>query len=638
MIDTEYKLDLSDIEIDDDVNFSVIEAMLRALEPDPQMTVNEWADGNRSLPPSNAEPGPFRTSRTPYIFEIGNKLSANSPAQKIIWKKSSQVAATELGNSWVGYTLDADPANFLYIMPTDAMMKSTSKNRIQKMIDTTESLQKKIKSSRTRDSGNTMLEKESEGGLLKMVGANSPVGLASFAAKKVYGDEVDRYPEDVGGEGDAIGLAETRTSTYGETRKIFLTSTPTLEGKSIIDAEFRKTGQRHYHVPCPECGCTQKLKPENLIWEKGKYDNVKYQCEHCDAMIEERHKTKMLDNGQWVPDFPEKEDGFTFGYFINALYSPLGWYSWKRWAQEYDEALENPLKMIVFVNTKMGECYSVEGISPAWESLYNKRETYKLNIPNKNVVFLTAGVDIQKDRIELEIVGWGKGKESWSVDYRVLVGNTDSVGNEVWAMLDSVIEETWTREDGALLSLRMVAVDSGDNTSVVYDYCKKWPTSKVIPVKGRANQALLVSQAKQSNVVKAGKTVNQAKVWNVGVSMIKTELYGWLNLQIIDDKPTPKGYCHFPMYDEHHFKSLTAEKLELKTNKKGYSAYEWTVSYKRNERLDCRVYARAASFILGIDRLTDEDWDRLLIETQDLIPENTQPEKPKSKRKGSGYW
>lgn len=621
------------------VEYDLIGGWLRGLMPDPVMTVSEWADTFRKLPETNAEPGQFKTSRTPYVKEIIDKLSVTDKAQKIIWKKSSQVAATESGNNWLGYTIHIAPAAMLYIMPTDTQMKLTSKTRIQKMIDATPALREKIKSSRARDSGNTMMTKEFPGGFVNMTGANSPVGLSSLPVQKVYCDEADRYPADVGGEGDVISLAETRTSTFGDRRKMFISSTPTKKGESIIDKEFEKTGQRYYHVPCPHCGAYQDLKFEQLRWTKGDYANTIYQCEHCNQHIKERFKTQMLANGIWIPKFPEREDGITFGYHINALASPYGWYSWAKMAQEYDEAVDDLPKYIAWVNTKKGECYETEGDSPAWESIYNKREDYKLNTPNDQVVFITAGVDIQKDRIEVEIVGWGKGKQSWSIDYRVLLGNTESESNPVWDELEKIVNEFWIREDGAILPLHLMAVDSGNNTSVVYAWCRKFPISKVIPIKGGPpGMAVMVSQPKAVDTARSGKKVEGVKVWMVGVSIIKTELYGWLKLQHLDDQDYPKGYCHFPMYDETHFKSLTAEKVEYVKNKKGYTVLAWKKHYERNERLDCRVYARAAANVLQIDRLSDEAWDKLWIDTKDLIPENNKGSSKVGKKKPSNFW
>ncbi|MBO9674426.1 MAG: phage terminase large subunit family protein [Sphingobacteriaceae bacterium] len=623
----------------EDVDYSLIGGLLRGIKPDPILKVPEWAEQRRRLPETSAEPGPFRNSRTPYLVEIGNKLSATDKSQKIIFKKSSQVGATELGNNWCGYTIDVSQCGMLYIMPTAELMKITSKTRIQPMIDATPSLKEKIPPSRSKEGGNTMMTKEFPGGFLHMIGANSPVGLSSIAVRRVYGDETDRYPGNVGEEGDVISLAETRTISFGDSKKIFLTSTPTLKGKSIIDNEFESTGQRYYHVPCPHCGTLIVLKFDQLRYEVGKFDQVYYECQECRDHITERHKTKMLQHGEWIPLFPEKEDGITFGYHINALYSPVGWYGWSQMAREYEKAQTDLAKKITFVNTKLGEVYEAEGDSPEWETIYNKRENYKLNTPNAKVCLITAGVDIQKDRIEVEIVGWGKGKECWSLDYRVLIGNTETASSPVWEALGRIVSENFVREDGALIPLSRMAVDSGYNTSIVYTFSRKYP-GKVIPTKGQDEQILMVSPPRSVDTSKSGKKINGVKVWNVGTSMIKTEIYGVLKLQKTDDEPYPIGYCHFPQYDQHYFKGLTSEKMALVTNKKGAKVYSWIKEFERNEPLDCRVYARAAAYVEGMDRWTDEKWDQLLVDSLDLIPSSPAAETKKNKKNnaGSDYW
>lgn len=613
----------------------LIEGLLRGLKPDPLLKVSEWADQFRILPDFSANPGPFRISKTPYMKEPMDKLSVSDPAQTVVFKKCSQIAGTETGNNWLGYIIDIAPSAMLYIMPTDTMMKLTSKTRIQPMINETPALQKKIKPARSRDSGNTIMTKEFEGGFVNMVGANSPNGLSSLPVRYVYFDETDRYPSNVKGEGDVISLGETRTSTFGARKKIFKTSTPTIKGESIIDKAYTLTGQRQYHVPCPHCSAMQVLKFEQLRWEPGKYEVVTYECEHCKDQIQERHKTRMLENGSWVALFPEKEDGTTYGYHINALYSPYGWYSWAQMAKDYDEALTDLFKMIAFTNTKLGECYETAGDAPKWENIRNKAKAYPVNQPCDQVVYLTAGVDIQKDRIELEIVGWGKGKQSWSIDYRVLMGNTSTEDAEVWNKLAAVLDESWERTDGAVLQLKMMAVDSGYNASMVYSFCRKH-TGKAIATKGQDKQSIMVTTPRAVDTARSGKKIEGAKVWNVAVSSIKSELYGWLELEINEDKTYPAGYCHFPQYDDYYFRGLTAEKLGRETNKKGHSVYGWIKHYERNEPLDCRVYARAAAFVIGIDRLKDEQWDVLLADAIDLIPVS-KPVPVKKKRK-SDFW
>lgn len=618
--------------VDADIDFTVISGFLRGIKPDPIMTVSEWAESFRELPPGTAEPGKFRVDRTPYMRDIMDKLSVTDPVQKIVFKKSSQVGATETGNNWLGYVIDIAPSPMLYIMPTDAMVKSTSKKRIQPMIENTARLQTKIKPNKAKDSGNTILEKFFEGGSVSMVGANSPVGLASAAIRYVYLDEVDRYPMDVSGEGSAINLAETRTITYGARKKIFITSTPTRKGQSAIDAEFEKTGQRFFHVPCPHCGAMQTLKFEQLKYEQGKYEETKYECEHCRQLIHERFKPQMFLSGQWIAKFPEKEDGNTMGYFINALYSPYGWYSWAQMAREYEESAGDIPKRITWINTKKGECYEHEGDSPQWEIVYAQRQTYNRNTCKANVAFITAGVDVQADRFEVEIVGWMKGKQSQSIDYRVIMGDTSQESS--WQALATLLNETFIREDGAQMQIAMMAVDSGYNTSHVYDFCiKQAATGRVIPIKGDDNMSMIFAAPKPVQYTRQGQKIGTVKVFKFGVSMIKSELYGWLK-QIAKNNIYPPGYCFFPQYDEIYFRGLTAEKLESTTNKKGFTVLQWVKHYKRNEPLDCRVYARGAAAVYGIDLLQDEHWEKLVMSAGPVQKQTA----PKKKKRDDSIW
>lgn len=617
----------------ENIDFSVLSSLFKGMKPDPVLTVSEWSDRKRILSASSAEPGPFRTSRTPYNKEIMDRLSATDPAQFIIYKKSSQVGATELGNNWVGYTIDVDPSPMLYLMPTDALMKKTSKTRLQPMIDTTPDLKEKVKPSRSRDSGNTILEKSYPGGPLTMVGGNSPVGLSSVAVKKVYGDEIDRLPLDVGGEGSAVDLATTRTITFGSRKKILLTSTPTRKGQSIIDTEYEKTCQCEYHLPCPHCGAMQVLKFTQLRYDKKNYASTTYECEHCHKQIAERFKPQMLSSGVWIPKFSDRVDGITWGYFINALYSPLGWYSWAQMAKDYEDSEGDIPKRITFVNTKLGECYETEGDSPQWELLYAQRENYKTGTCKLQVAFITAGVDVQADRIEVEIVGWMKGKKSQSIDYRVITGDTSF--DTTWDKLELLLSETFLRTDGMQMQINIMAVDTGYNTSHVYDFCNRSACAgRVVPVKGSDSISVLFRAPQPVQYSRQGKAVNSIKVFSVGVSLIKSELYGWLKQVKNDDGTYPNGYCHFPEYNSEYFKGITAEKLEMKTNAKNFNVFTWVKKYKRNEPLDCRVYARAAAAIYNMDLFNDEYWDKM----QSLASSVQQKEEKKKEKQKSNFW
>lgn len=592
------------------VDINVVAGYFDGIRPEPRLTVREWADTYRRLPDTSARPGKFDTAVTPYLREVMERLSVHDPAQKVIVKKSSQVGFTECGNNWLGYVIDVAPSGFLYVMPTDSMMKDTSKNRIQKMIESTPSLADKVLVSKSRDKGNTLLYKEFAGGFVKMVGANSPVGLSSTAVRYVYMDEIDRYPLSVSGEGSALGLAETRTITFGARKKLFLTSTPTLKGISAIDAEFETTGQRFYHVPCPFCQFFQPLVIDQLRYEAGIYSHVTYECVECKKQIDERFKTRMLNAGLWVARHPEREqDGTVYGYFINSLYSPNGWYSWAQLVRERDESLNDIPKKIVFTNTKLGECYdSNAGDKPDWEALHDRAEQYQPNKPFASVIFITAGVDVQADRLEIEVVGWMEGKGSQSIDYRVIEGDTSNPG--VWSELSKLFAETWTREgDSQVLPLRLMGLDTGYNTEKAYEFTQAHGISKVIPLKGRDRQETYVSTPRAVDIVKAGKKIGKVKVWNAGVSLIKSEVYGLLKLKI--NKETgeiPAGYCHFPDRSPAYFRGLTAEEIVMSKDKRGYDVITWVKKYKRNEPLDCRVYARAAAYIVGMDRWAPERW------------------------------
>lgn len=621
-----------------------IKGFIDGLRPEPRLTVSQWADRYRVLSTiSTAEPGAWRTSRTPYLREIMDKLSVGDPTQEIIVMKGAQVGLTEAGNNWIGYTIDVSPCPFLAVQPTKDMAERNSKIRIQPMIETAPTLAEKIKPARSRDSGNTIFKKEFPGGILVMTGANSASGLRSMPARNVFLDEVDAYPLDLDGEGSPIDLAKARTRTFPK-KKVFIISTPTVEGQSIIAAQFLETDQRYYFVPCPFCGGMQVLRFEQLRYQPGRYDNVTCECEHCGEQIQERFKTKMLADGQWIATEPENAHYHKAGYHISSMYSPYGWYSWANAVEDYEKCKTDIPKLKTFVNTVLGETWKEEGDAPDWELVYNRRESYAQNTVHKDVAFLTAGVDIQKDRIELEIVGWTKGKQSWSIDYRVLSGNTSGENAPVWQQLAEVLNETWEREDGALLSLRMMAVDSGYNTSEVYAFCRKYDPSRVIPTKGQEAQSIMVSTPRAVDISRKGKAINSIKVRHVGISIIKSELYGWLRLQRNEDGSFPPGYCHFPQYDAYYFKGLTAEKLELK-KVRGFDRYMWVKKYERNEPLDCRVYARAAAYMMGMDNWKEEHWRKILLNVPNtklrakttIADPGSYPAK-KRRKKRSSFW
>lgn len=274
-------------------------AWREGLTPDPLLTVSEWSDRHRMLSSkASAEPGRWRTSRTPYLKAIMDCLSPTSPVERVVFMKAAQLGATEMGSNWIGYVIHHAPGPMMAVWPTVEMAKRNSKQRIDPLIEESSALAELIAPARSRDSGNTILAKEFRGGVLVMTGANSAVGLRSMPVRYLFLDEVDGYPLDVEGEGDAISLAEARTRTFAR-RKIFIVSTPTISGASAIEREYEASDQRRYFVPCPHCSHRQWLRFEQLRWDKGQPETAAYICESCDTAIAEHHKTWMLEHGEW---------------------------------------------------------------------------------------------------------------------------------------------------------------------------------------------------------------------------------------------------------------------------------------------------------------------------------------------------
>lgn len=581
---------------------------------DEKLTVSQWADRHRYLSPkASAEPGPWRTSRVPYAQGIMDSLSSNHSAHKIIFMKGAQIAGTEIGNNFVGYVIDQAPGPMIGVLPNERMAERNSKTRIQPLIEESERLRKKVRSPRSRDSGNTVMTKEFPGGVLALVGANAPSNLRMMPCRYAFLDEVDGYPGDVGGEGDPVELVVTRTRTFPK-RKIFMCSTPTIKGSSRIETEFLNSNQQRYYVPCPHCEYLQTLKFANIKYEKDDPETAHLVCEECGCIIEEHEKTWMLENGQWIAENPDA-DPKVVGFHLNSLYSPVGWFSWSDAVTMWELAQRDIDKLKVFINTVLAETWEERGDAPDWELLYRRRENYTIGTVPAGGLFLTAGVDVQKDRLEVEVVAWGRNKISWAVDSIVIPGDTST--DIPWQQLDEIVNSTYPHENGYDLPIQRTAVDSGYRTQKVYAYCRKHAaTLRAIAVKGSDTLNVAIGSPRPMEVTIEGKRYPRGvKLWPVGVSVLKTEFYGYLAQEkpLNPQDPYPHGYCHFPEFDEAYFKQITAEHLISRKDKKGKTVREWHLKKDRdrNEKLDCRNYARAAAASLGYDRMSDATLNRL---------------------------
>lgn len=634
--------------------------------PDPLMTVSEWADQRRILSPkASSEHGPWRTSRTPYLRKPMDDLSITSIVNEVVMVFGSQLGKSESLNNWVGYTMDVAPGPTLFVQPTIELAKRYSKMRIAPMIEATPSLRSKVRTPRERDSGNTVLLKEYPGGLTILGGANAASGLASMPIRFLAGDEIDRWPLSVDEEGSPIGIVTARTRTFGSTKKHAWTSTPTVYGRSAIWGKWEDSNQQVLKLPCPHCGHRQMIE-----WERIRYDRKDPMlptalsrppvliCEECGTGIEEDTKAWWYDPAVWQDDWWEalNPESKIHGYHLNSFYSPLGWFSWTEAVTEYEKKKDSPLELQTWMNTVCALCWMEEGEAPSWENLYRRRERYALGIVPSGGMILTAGCDVQGNRLEVEIVAWGPDLRSWSVEYLILEGNTSTIQTDPnvpcpWRELSKLLHKEWPCESGGTLPLTRLAVDSGDQTQTVYAWVRSQRDSRVMATKGMDTTTTIVGLPKPQDVTIRGKMIKGGvKVWPLGSSVGKRELYGWLRIEEdFSDENPPRGWCHFPEYPEEYFKGLTAEQLVCKTVK-GFPKWTWEKTRTRNEPLDCRVMARAALSSIGADRWSADQWkerterigQRFKQKLQDMrdnpVEQNSESASPQPRRRRSSGW
>lgn len=579
----------------------LFEECFQHLAPRPELSISEWADTYRYLSSeTSSRPGRWRTSFAPFQCEIMD-VALDPAVERIVVRKPSQVGISECANNICGYYMHWEPSSILFLQPTEALAEEYSIDRIAPMIRATPELNRLIAKSRAQNSlaSNKILHKRFPGGRLIFAGANSPAQLASRSVRVLIGDERDRMRPTT--EGDAFAIAEERTGNFWN-RKIIEFSSPTHKGASNIDKAFEKSDKRYFYLPCPYCGTEQILLWKYLEWESkdGEHypQTAKYRCIQCEKLIPERHKPKMLRAGKWIAHAKFKGCA---GFHLNALYAPWRNRRWEKLVEKYLVAKRNEAEMQVWVNTTLAESYRPSADTPEWQRLYERREDYVPGTFPDGACFLTAGVDVQHDRLHMEVVAWGPDLESWSVNYIVISGDTadESSEDSPWEKLTEEIRRSY---DGVYV--KMVAIDSGDQSQVVYRYVKRFSPSKVIAVKGYDNIQSVLEIPKKKEVKSSGKKklARGLKVWGVGSSHCKTELYGFLKQTAAGKKRLPYGYCHFPKsYGESYFKELTAEVFAKKVVK-GFFVYYWE-KIRANEALDCRNYARAAAQLCGVERL-----------------------------------
>lgn len=559
-------------------------------KPPPNITVSEWADQERRLSQeSSAEPGRWVTAKAEYQRGIMDAIS-DLKQEQVVVMSAAQVGKSEIINNTIGMHIDISPCPMMMVQPTIDDGEEYSKDRLAPMFRDTPVLADKIFTAKSRTTGNTLRHKKFPGGQLFIGGANSPSGLASKPIRLLLLDEVDRYPQSAGTEGDPVQLAMKRTQNFWN-RKIVMVSTPTIKGISRIEKAFADSTQEEWCVPCPKCGKITPFEWGNFFADDPAH--VLYKCQCCGEASDEQEWHAGQSLGKWVPANPGAR---VRGFHVTAFSSP--WTTWEKLVLEYQKAKRDGEEHIkVWWNTALGLPYEEQGAALDSEALETHREDYGAEVPDGALV-LTCGVDTQDNRLEAEVVGWGPGKESWGICYRAFYG--DPGQREVWDALDEFLAHLWTYRDGEQIGIGCTCIDSGGHfTDEVYRFVKSRERRNIFAIKGSS------MAGKPGISPPTRRNRRRVALFSLGVSALKGSLFSRLQVEL----PGP-GYCHWPKdlgsnhrgYDGTYFKGLVSERMVIK-KLRGRVSVEWVKrsSGARNEPLDTRVYATAALEILNPD-------------------------------------
>ncbi len=571
------------------INSELLEYFKKGFEPDPVMTVSEWADSFRVLPSeSSSEPGQYRTDRMPYLEEIAYELSPQSSTDEVTVIKGTQLGFTELGNNMLFCYADLYPCPMLQILPTESAVRTHSNDKLWPSIKSSPRLKNTFREKKTKD-GSSITSLVFKGGSIALGWSNSAATFASMSRRVVICDDVDRWPDEIEG-GEPLDLAKNRAEAFPNNKKIYVNSSPGKKHNSKILPKYETSSQALYTMKCPHCG-------EDVVFEKDGFkfnydenyqltDDVVFICSNNGCIIEEHEKYEMMkkENGaRYVHKFPERKHK---GYRVPSYYSPFA--KWNEIFQSFLDARKEQkqkkenTKMSGWTNTKDANVWEEKIEKLDVKEYLNRHEDYAAEVPN-GAFILTAGVDTQDDRLECEVVGWGKYGESWSIGTFILDG--DPKYPNVWQKLDKVLQSTYKHESGIDMKIMGMGIDSGGHrTEYVYGYCKTRIEQNVFCLKG---DTAVETPILKSNVSKASN--GTLRLYMIGVNSAKDVIHGHLTT-----KEVGPGYMHFPRkpeYNEDYFKQLTAEKKDKTTGR-------WSKFRTRNEKLDLRVYNMAALKIL----------------------------------------
>ena len=593
--------------------------LAKRLKPPPSLSLSQWADRHRRLSPeSSGEPGRWSTDRAAYQRGIMDAMT-DPRIERVVLMTSARVGKTQTLNNLIGYHIHQDPAAMMIVLPTEVRGEEWVTDEFDPMCRDSPALREIIGDRKSRRATDKKLHRQFPGGRLYVVGANAPSGLAAKTCRVILADEVDRFPASAGGEGDPVALAEKRATTIWN-RKIVLSSTPTYAGRSRIEAAYMASDQRRYYVPCPECEAHQVMRWQQVRWDEGKPETARYHCEGCGVGWDDAQRHAAVARGEWRADAPFSG---TAGFAINELNSPWvklsqtvrGFLATLHPARDGEKPTHDINRLMVWKNTALGETFKDHGDAPAWELLADRREPYAMGECPADVLVLTAGVDVQDDRIECDVWGWREGETSWLIDHIVIEG---SPRNEApWdALAADVLRRVWPHARGGGLRIARACVDTGGrDTTRVYGHLRRLGLPSIRATKGVEgwNRAQPVAGPTFVDAeINGQKRRRGLRLWTVATATLKLDLYRRLWLARGDAATLPPGWVHLPDgIGVEWIQQLVSEELQTVALRRGGGRQEWQKVRERNEALDCAVLARAALWLSGADRYGADFWARL---------------------------
>ena len=566
----------------------ILKGLQNGFKPDPRLTVTEWSEKFRMLTTeSSAEAGTYRVDRTPYLKEIMDVMSPTDPTQQVKVIKGTQLGFSQAGINIALTYLDYYPCPILYILPTETLAKTTSKRIITPSIKACTHLAKKVIGGKSKSDVGEVYTKSVAGGNLQLGWSNSTASFRSFSARVVILDDCDGFG--AFGEGDVMELGKARADAFSN-KKIYINSTPTISGLSNIEPEFEDSDRREYFMNCPECNELMTYNWEYMQYEKDKRGylkgDVKCACPNCGTLIPEYKKTVMMSSGVWIA---QNKGHIHKGYKLPSFYSPLGWLSWNDIAREFIKAhriLQNgdTRAMQVWQNTRNAEVWKEKLAGVTIKSANERTEDYGCEVPDE-VLIITCGVDTQDNRFELEVLGHGRNGETWSIDYKVILG--DPKDKTTQDILDDYLAKSFTRKNGSKMKISGTCIDSGGHrTKEIYEYCADRIPNNIFAIKGANTTTAALTNKTMYDMSSDGVTL-----FTIGVHTFKDDFFACLGV-----KKQGQNYCHFPnkpIYNDRYFNMLTAEKRDEKG--------KYVKVRLRNEALDVRIYALSVLSVMDIN-------------------------------------